>query len=225
MLRTYQHKLNDLVMDKSKNFVITVNRQFGTGGHDIASELAKALGVKLIDKQILQAVAQKFSLSEEKALELENKRPTWWEDFSRFYQSFVDLNHYNGIEREVTSRQLFYAQAAEIKRIAQEESCVVVGRCGFDIFKNHPNAVRIFLHSSFSHRLNRIMNKYQVDEEQARIMIEDNDYTRELYTKTFTSHDWYDGRNYNLVLDITAMTNAQVVNFLLRFIDEYPVYQ
>lgn len=208
-------------MDKTKNFVVTINRQFGTGGHEIATELAKSLGVKLIDKQILQAVAKKFNLSEQKALELENKRPSWWEDFSRFYQSFIDLNQYNGVERDITSRQLFYAQAAEIKRIAKEESCVVVGRCGFNIFKEHPNALRIFLHSSLSHRLTRVMSKYQVDEEQARIMIEDNDYTRELYTKTFTSCDWYDGRNYNIVLDITSMSNSQVVDLLLRFINEY----
>ena len=71
-------------MDKSERFVITVNRQFGTGGHEIGAELARRLGVKLIDKQILQAVARKFNLTESEAAELEVRRPSWWEDFSRF---------------------------------------------------------------------------------------------------------------------------------------------
>ena len=194
-------------MDRRERFVITVNRQFGTGGHEIAAELAKRLEVKLIDKQILTA-------------ELENKRPSWWEDFSMFYKSFVSVNEYKVVEREVTSRQLFYAQASEMKRIAEEESCVVVGRCGFDVFKAHPNKLRIFLHSSLDRRIARIMERYDVDEEKARILIEDNDYTRELYTKTFTGKDWYDSRNYDIALDVTKFGVNGAVDFLMRFIDE-----
>ena len=142
-------------MDKSERFVITVNRQFGTGGHEIGAELARRLGVKLIDKQILQAVARKFNLTESEAAQLEVRRPSWWEDFSRFYQAFVDVHPYRVVEREVTSRQFFYAQAAAMRQIADEESCVVVGRCGFDVFKSHPNKLRIFLHSNLDRRIDR----------------------------------------------------------------------
>lgn len=207
-------------MDRRERFVITVNRQFGTGGHEIAAELAKRLEVKLIDKQILTAVAHKFNLTESEAAELENKRPSWWEDFSMFYKSFVSVNEYKVVDCEVTSRQLFYAQASEMKRIAEEESCVVVGRCGFDVFKAHPNKLRIFLHSSLDRRIARIMERYDVDEEKARILIEDNDYTRELYTKTFTGKDWYDSRNYDIALDVTKFGVNGAVDFLMRFIDE-----
>ena len=90
----------------------------------------------------------------------------------------------------------------------------------FDVFKAHPNKLRIFLHSSLDRRIARIMERYDVDEEKARILIEDNDYTRELYTKTFTGKDWYDSRNYDIALDVTKFGVNGAVDFLMRFIDE-----
>ena len=109
-------------MDKSKKFVITIARQFGTGGHEIGEEIAKRLGVKLIDKQILTAVAEKLRITPEKAARLDEKRPSWWDDFAVFYRAFADSTTYSGNERELTSRQMFNAQAAEIKAIARHES-------------------------------------------------------------------------------------------------------
>lgn len=207
-------------MNRKEKFVITINRQFGTGGHEIGQELADRLGVKLIDKQLLQAVADKFHLTEKEAQRLERRRPSWWDDFSQFYQGFMSMHEYKVNPREITSRQLFYAQADAMKRIAGQESCVVVGRCGFDVFRKHPNKLSLFIHSSLDRRIARIEDRYKVDEDKARVLIEDNDYTRELYTKTFTGKDWYDARNYDLTLDVTRMGVYGAIDFLLRFVDE-----
>lgn len=207
-------------MNRKEKFVITINRQFGTGGHEIGQELADRLDVKLIDKQLLQAVADKFHLTEKEAQRLERRRPSWWDDFSQFYQGFMSMHEYKVNPREITSRQLFYAQAEAMKRIAGQESCVVVGRCGFDVFRKHPNKLSLFIHSSLDRRIARIEDRYKVDEDKARVLIEDNDYTRELYTKTFTGKDWYDARNYDLTLDVTRMGVYGAIDFLLRFIDE-----
>ena len=73
-------------MNLHENFVITINRQFGTGGHAVGMKLAGLLGVKCIDKQILRAVAEKFRLTERETEQLESRRPSWWEDFARFYK-------------------------------------------------------------------------------------------------------------------------------------------
>jgi cytidylate kinase len=205
-------------MNTNEKFIITINRQFGTGGHEIGAELAKRLGVKLIDKQILQAVAQQFNLTEDEALKLEGRKPSWWEDFSKFYQNFVSVREYGETSGSITSRQLFYAQAKVMRDIADKESCVVIGRCGFHIFKDAPNRLRVFLHSPLEYRVQRIMARYHVNEEKARIMIEDNDYTRELYTKTFTGNDWYDARNYELTLDVGKFGVNGAVDFLMSFI-------
>lgn len=205
-------------MNLNEHFVITINRQFGTGGHEIGMELAHRLDVKLIDKQILRAVAEKFNLTEREAEELEQRRPSWWEDFSKFYQNFISVNEYAVNPRDITSRQLHYAQAKAMRDIAEEESCVVIGRSGFYVFKHHSNSLKIFLHSPLDIRIRRIMDRYHVDEVKARIMIEDNDYTREIYTKTYTGCDWYDVRNYDLSLDVSGFGVNGAVEFLMNYI-------
>ncbi len=205
-------------MNLKEHFVITINRQFGTGGHEIGMELAHRLDVKLIDKQILRAVAEKFNLTEREAEELEQRRPSWWEDFSKFYQNFISVNEYAVNPRDITSRQLYYAQAKAMRDIAEEESCVVIGRSGFHVFRQHPNSLKIFLHSPLDIRIRRIMDRYHVDDVKARIMIEDNDYTREIYTKTYTGCDWYDVRNYDLSLDVSGFGVNGAVEFLMNYI-------
>jgi cytidylate kinase len=207
-------------MNRNERFVITINRQFGTGGHAIGVELAERLGVRFVDRQILQAVAEKFNITESEAEAIEAKRPMWWSDFTRFYQKFMMMNEYESDYRDITSRQLFCAQESAMKSIAEKESCVVIGRCGFHVFKSFPNKLKIFLHSPLENRINRIKELYHVDEDKARLLIEDNDYTREVYTKTFTGRDRYDARNYDLSLDVSHFGVNGAANFLMRFLDD-----
>lgn len=206
-------------MNKDEKFVITINRQYGTGGHDIGAAIAERLGIKLIDKQILQSVAEKFNMTEGEMKAIENRRPSWWDDFVVFYKSFISMDDELSVNREITSRQLFYAQAAAMKQIAGQESCVVVGRCGFDIFKDYPNKLRLFIHSPRERRIHRINEHYHVNLDKARVLVEDSDYTRETFTKTFTGKDWYDSRNYDLTFDVTPFGVNGAVDFLMKFIE------
>jgi cytidylate kinase len=128
-------------------------------------------------------------------------------------------NVYRGASQEITSKELFDAQAEVIRKIAAEESCVVVGRCGFDIFRNHPNALKIFVHSNDDVRIRRIVRKYDVTPGDAKMMIVDNDYTRELYTKTFTGTEWYDARNYDLTLDVSRFGVNGAVDYIMQMIE------
>uniref|UniRef100_A0AB33IPG1 Cytidylate kinase-like family protein n=1 Tax=Prevotella sp. GTC17253 TaxID=3236793 RepID=A0AB33IPG1_9BACT len=208
-----------MAMDKNEKLIITINREFGSGGHAIGEELASRLGVKLIDKQVLQAVADRFSLSQEEAEALEQRSPSWWDDFTHFYQSFMAMNEYHVNPRDITSRQLFFAQGKAMREIAGRESCVVVGRCGFDVFKDTPNVLKLFVHAPRDYRVRRIMERYGVDAQKAARMIDDNDYTRQLYTKTFTGHEWYDVHNYDLTLNVGKYGQSGVVDLLMRFIE------
>ena len=174
-------------MNKEDKFVITISRQFGTGGHEIGAELARRLGVKLLDKQILNEVASRMEAVED--------------------------------AQEQTSRKLFKAQADAIRRIANEESCIIIGRCGFDIFADHPNALKIFIHSTMDVRKRRIAEKYDISESDAAAMIVDNDYSRELYTKTFTGRDWKDATNYDISLDVRKFGVNGAVDFLMHCIE------
>ena len=159
---------NRNAMNKEEKFVITISRQFGTGGHEIGAELAKRLGVKLLDKQILNEVAKRFSVVEEAVEKIGSRNPLWRDDFTNFYRTYMAGAEYNGAEHDQTSHELFEAQAEAIRKIADEESCVIIGRCGFDIFRNHPNALKIFVHSPLDCRKRRIAIKYDLNEQDAQ---------------------------------------------------------
>ena len=199
--------------------MITISRQFGTGGHEIGAELARRLGVKLLDKQILNEVAARIDAVEEAVEKIEARNPLWRDDFTNFYRTYMANAEYNGQEQDQTSHALFRAQADAIRRIASEESCVIVGRCGFDIFADHPNALKIFVHSSLDCRKRRIAVKYDISEHDAAAMIVDNDYSRELYTKTFTGRDWTDATNYDISLDVRKFGVNGAVDFLMNCIE------
>ena len=206
-------------MNKEDKFVITISRQFGTGGHEIGAELARRLNVKLLDKQILTEVARRTGAVEEAMEKIEARNPLWRDDFTNFYRNYMAKAEYNGQEQDQTSHELFEAQAEAIRQIAAKESCVIIGRCGFDIFANHPNALKIFIHSSIDCRKRRIAERYNINEQDAAAMIVDNDYSRELYTKTFTGRDWSDARNYDISLDVRKFGVNGAVTFLMNCIE------
>jgi cytidylate kinase len=206
-------------MNREEQFVITISRQFGTGGHEIGAELARRLGVKLLDKQILNEVAKRVRVVEEAVEKIEARNPLWRDDFTDFYRNYMSRAEYSGLEHDKTSHELFEAQAEAIRQIAEDESCVIVGRCGFHIFENHPNALKIFVHSSEDCRKRRIADKYGLDLRDAAAMVVDNDYSRELYTKTFTGKDWTDARNYDISLDVRTFGVNGAVDFIMNCIE------
>ena len=206
-------------MNSKERFVITISRQFGTGGHEIGMELARRLGVKLLDKQILNAVASRMNAVEEAVEKIELRNPLWRDDFTNFYRTYMAHAEYNGQEKDQTSHALFRAQAEAIRQIAKEESCVIIGRCGFDIFADEPNVLKIFIHSSLDCRKRRIAEKYDISEQDAAAMIVDNDFSRELYTKTFTGRDWTDACNYDISLDVRKFGVNGAVDFLMHCIE------
>ncbi len=206
-------------MNREEQFVITISRQFGTGGHEIGAELARRLDVKLLDKQILNEVAKRIPVVEDAMERIAARNPLWRDDFTNFYQNYMSKAEYDGAEHDQTSHELFDAQAETIRKIAAKESCVIVGRCGFHIFADHPNALKIFIHSTEDCRKRRIAEKYGLDMRDAAAMVVDNDYSRELYTKTFTGKDWTDARNYDISIDVRKFGINGAVDFLMNCIE------
>ena len=206
-------------MNREEQFVITISRQFGTGGHEIGAEIARRLGVKLLDKQILNEVSKRATRMEEAMEKIEARNPLWRDDFTNFYRNYMAKAEYDGAEQDQTSHELFDAQCQIIRQIASKESCVIVGRCGFYIFKDHPNALKIFIHSTEDCRKRRIAEKYGLDLRDAAAMVVDNDYSSELYTKTFTGCEWTDARNYDISLDVRKFGVNGAVDFLMKTIE------
>ena len=205
-------------METKDKFVITINRQFGTGGRFIGEQLAKRLNVKFVDKEILNSAAKLLEIDKSVAEKLSNKKPSWWDDFINFCSTTTNNisieDKYDQIEP--TTRQLFYAQAKIIKEIAEMESCVIIGRCAFDILKDMPNTLKIFLHSSDDIRVKRIVEVNNVTEEKAKKTIKEIDSIRESYTKAYTNKFWWDARNYDFTLDISKMGIDKTVDKIIE---------
>ena len=201
-------------MNKQERFVITISRQFGTGGHEIGAELARRLGVKLLDKQIINEVASKFCVVEDAVEKIESRNPLWRDDFTQFYRLYMAGMEYDGQEQDQTSHKLFDAQAEAICQIASQESCVIIGRSGFHIFRNHPYAMRIFFIADRKARVKRIMEKFALDEDAASMRIDKIDEARDTYTQTVAGVSRYDARNYDFVFNVTQFPTDLVAQFL-----------
>lgn len=203
-------------MEKPK-FIVAINREFGSGGREIACKLGELLGVNVYDKSILDTLTSKFNLTIEEMERIKAERTSWWSDFCRFYQQFgaVGRGGYTAQEdREVTSQQIYLAEAQILRDLAAQESCVIIGRTGFHVFRDHPYAMKIFFTADRKARVKRVMEQFALDEDTASMRVDKIDEARDNYTKTFTHVSRYDARNYDFVFNVTQFPTDLVAKFL-----------
>ena len=201
---------------ENRKFIITINREAGTGGHEIAEKVSEMLNIKIYDKTFLAHILEKFNLTPEEAEEIKASKPNWWTEFCRFYKQFGATASITDENYEVNSQQLYYAEAKTLRDLAEQESCIIVGRTGFHVFKDTPDTIRIFLIANMERRVERMMKKRNLDEKEARKKIEELDKARENFTKTFAGVSRYDARNYDFVINVTPFTTDQVAKFLVN---------
>ena len=197
-------------MNTSNKFVITINRELGSGGKTVAKLLAQKLGVPYYDKSYLQSVEDKEGLNEEKIENLKSKKRTWWPDLKRlveldggFAVSIYDnLPNYAVPEKNDTD-QKFRMEQEILKGIVDAESCVVAGRCSFVTFKDHPNHLHIWIQSPMECRVERVMKKKGIaSKAEAEKFIKEVDQLCDDYAKRHTGVSRYDPRNYDLVISM-----------------------
>ena len=117
-----------------------------------------------------------------------------------------------------TSAKMFKTEEEILRGIADEESCVIAGRAGFYVFRNHPNHLNILIQASMPFRLERVMRKQKLSEAEARKTIEKVDKMRENYVKEYTKTSRYDTRNYDLVISADGMSEDEIADMILGYI-------
>ena len=210
-------------MDRNQKFVVTINRELGSGGRTVGRLLAEKLGVEFFDKAHVRAIEEKFNLTIDEIERLKGKKDSWWTDFMRVGSighgiSYTPYERWKDGPQEPTTENVFKAEKEILLSIAEEESCVIAGRLGFSVFKNHPNHFSIFIQASMPYRLERVMRKQGLSEADAKNVIEKVDKMREEYVKKFSGTSRYDTRNYNLVISMDGKTEEQVVDIILKTI-------
>lgn len=206
-------------MDTTKKFVITINRELGSGGRTIGRKLAERLQVKFYDKALIQELTKKFELSVEELEKVKAAKHNWWNDFIQGYLDRHKVEERFQVEANVaTTENIFRVETDFLKQLAAEESCVIAGRSGFYIFRDEPNALKILIQSTMEKRIARVMEKQGVSKTEARAIIDKVDKGRERYTKEFSRTTRYDTRNYDLVVNVAHLTEDDAVDIIMEYI-------
>ena len=205
-------------MNKNEKFVITINREVGSGGRTVGRKLAAKLGVKYCDKAVIEGLTQKFGLSPERIEEIKAKKKSWWNDINSYYQTLVNSADLP-MEAEVKldNKTMFETEKRILQELATQSSCVIAGRAGFIVFREWPNHLNVFIQASMDHRIKRIMNRRNVTLDDARAIIAKMDATREAYIKKYEDTTRYDTRNYNLVIQMDDLTEDDAAEIIIDY--------
>ena len=177
-----------------KHFIVTIGREFGTGGRKIATELAELLGVPLYDRQVLEPIREEYNLTQEEVDQIKSVKPSWW--------------------YENVSQDLYDEEEKLVRELAEKGSCVIMGRTGFHIFRDDERAFKVFLMADKTFRRDKVARRLNINEGSADLLIEKVDEARENFTKTFSGKSRYDARNYDLVLNVTGLEPKGVAQFI-----------
>ena len=182
------------------NHVITISREFGSGGSEIAGKLSKLLGVQYYDKDLLKRAAEESGMCHE-IFENHDEKPT----SSFLYNLVMDTYSFSYgsspyVEMPI-SHKVFLAQFETIKNIAKEGPCIIVGRCADYALSEMENVINIYIHATLEARCKRISQKYQLSEDKARDMILKKDKQRANYHNFYSSKKWGKADSYDLCID------------------------
>ena len=207
-------------MNKNEKFVITINREAGSGGRTVGRKLAEKLGVKYCDKAIVEGLTKKFGLSIERIEEIKAQKKSWWKDINNYYNTLINsASQPMDAQVKLDNTSIFETEKRILQELAAQSSCVVAGRTGFMVFRQWPNHLNIFIQASMEYRVKRIMNKENVSDEKARNIIAKLDADRETYIKKYENTSRYDTRNYQLVISMDDLSEDDAVEVIMDYID------
>ena len=193
--------------------VITISREYGSGGHEVASLLAEKLGLPLYDNELIIEAAKDSGYAESAFEDAE-------ESFSSFWGlRFNTMSEY-GIYELPLQDKLYLIQSMTIKKIAKRGPAVIVGRCADHVLKEVVPTVNIFVHSDTEHRVKRIMERTGLNYEKAEAKIKKMDKCRASYYKMNTDQKWGDRKNYDLIIN-SAWGTEKTATLLAAFIEAY----
>lgn len=191
------------------NKVITISRQYGSGGREIGEKLAKKFDVPFYDNELITRAAKESGFAEETFAKAEDKATN-----SLLYSLAMGINVYGnqdfGFSGLSLDDRIFLAQSDVIRKVAEEGPCVIVGRCADYVLKERQDTINLFVRASMDFRIRRAVEVYGVDSKKAADFILKNDKRRSNYYHYHVGEKWYNLNNYDLVIrsDLTGIDKA-----------------
>lgn len=194
----------------NKQLIITVGREYGSAGHEIAEKLAGKLGIDFVDRNLLKDIAALKNLDHEE-LEKYDEKPIRW------FSSRTVRNHSNSIEENIAQLQFNY-----LKELAhQGKSFVVVGRCAENVLQACPNMVSLFILGDMECKIERVMRVYSISRKEAMDKIRRHDKSRKKYHNDHCGgKKWGDSRNYEICINSSKLGVDATVEYLYSYITQ-----
>ncbi len=198
----------------SKKVMITIGRQFGSGGREVGTRLAKSLGLPLYDKNLVEMAAKELDISEETAEAVDETT------LSRFLSSYnytpaTMVQFVGNVEyAEPINDKLFYTQSAIIRQLAKKGPAVFIGRCADYALKDHADSLNIFICADKEDRIKRIAEMYDLTEKKAADKIKKIDRERRYYYETYTGRDWGDITSHDIIMNVSRLGMERTVKDL-----------
>ncbi|MDO4485485.1 MAG: cytidylate kinase-like family protein [Bacillota bacterium] len=199
-------------MDKK---IITISREFGSGGRLIGKRLAEKLEIPYYDKELLDRIAEESGFSKEMLAEAEKKAKN---GFLYSLASAMGTGE-AGPESLSLNERFFLAQFDTIRKIAEEGSCVIVGRCADYILRGMPEATNVFIYAEEADKIKRAVQEYGVPEDSVRKLMKDTDKARANYYAYHTGRKWGEHVNYNLSIDSGYIEIEDIVDLIIKYTD------
>lgn len=185
--------------------IITIGREYGSGGHEIGQKLAQKYKIKFYDKEALVNVA---------------KENGYYDEIVSFYEEQPVNSLLYAIARNSSFGMIGKKQFEIIKKIAEQESCVIIGRCGNYILKENTDMTSVFIHADIEKKICRVTDIYQNHSKNVRTLIEKTDKQRAMYYNYYTDKHWEDSSNYQLTIDSGQIGIDASVDLISDFVEK-----
>ncbi len=181
--------------------IITIAREYGSGGRLLGQTVAKQLGIPCYDKEIIELAAKESGMTERYVSDNEQSMSPLW------IKNIIFQNYESSIEHSLSSKDaLFVAESKIIRDIASRGSCVIVGRCANYILKDYPHVINVFCYSNTDDKIKRCIEKYGVPKENAANEVRRINRARETHYEHYTGEKWRNLHNYDLIVNTASMS-------------------
>lgn len=202
----------------NNKFVINIGRQLGSGGREIGEMLASQFGISFYDKELIQLASKESGLGKEFFEEVDEKKSHSFLRGLLGFRTYVSNEVY--ADNYLSNETFFKIQSDIIRKLAEEKSCVFVGRCADYILRDHPRCVNVFITADTKDRVERVSGYQQLTAEKAQEVIEKTDKKRSEYYNYFSNKVWGAAESYHLSINSSVLGIDGTVAFIRRFVEQ-----
>lgn len=200
--------------------VITISREFGSGGREIAIDVAKALGVKFYDKELISLAAKESGIDPALFEQIDEQAAN-----SLLYSLSMGLftlgqTGFSPRDQISVNDQLYLLQHEIIKKLA-EEPCVIVGRCADYILRERTNCINVFIHADLEYRVERAVRLHGIPEAKGEAIVRKTDKTRANYYQFYTENKWGFANNYHLCVNSGKISKEKAVDLITHYVEVF----